>query len=778
MHLTLGTAPLLVIGGGLLFQAFHVLVAARSSLRQPGARWWLAFVLGALVFVIARWFQRAATDPMIGYLGSRAQFALGLCFPLIGIGAIEAHLGHRRASPALRAITIAAIGLAIVCLATDWILTAHPEPRIDVLGEEYFATTVGPGGIALTALWIAMATLAVIRVRAMGDNDRSLRRQIRISAIGFVVVGVNDTLLAAGLIQSLHLFEYMLALPCALSAVQMIRRSEHTQADLADAVAARTAALEQTGAALEHALDDLRTSERRFQQLADASREGVATIAGERVMDTNRALRDMFRLAADASPEVALDQLFGPGDLDAVRGILASAGERLVTVTARRRDGSSFAVEVSTPAEAALGAGTKVLLVRDVTVQQELQRQILRSDRLAAMGTLAASTAHEINNPLTYVLSNAQLLADELTSDPATLVDDPEHVRALVGDIVEGAERVRRIVKDMVAVSRDRATLDTAVDLRAVIRDSLAMVSHQLRHRAIVEVVGDDQVPLVRGDEVRLSQVFVNLMINASQAIPEGRADGNRVTIAVRVEGAAYAVVRISDTGIGMTPAVRDRIFDPFFTTKDVGEGTGLGLAVSLGIVSALGGRIEVESEIGVGSTFSVWLPLAARDDQPAPTEALAEPPAVPPEPAADAAPETAPAEPGPPPAAVTLARGRVLIVDDEAVVARTFARILAKHETVVASSGREAIALCRDQTFAAIVCDLMMPDVTGMEVHEALAATRPALAARMIFVTGGVFTERARAFAAAVPNRILSKPVTADDLRAAVAAIEARATI
>ena len=207
--------------------------------------------------------------------------------------------------------------------------------------------------------------------------------------------------------------------------------------------------------------------------------------------------------------------------------------------------------------------------------------------------------------------------------------------------------------------------------------------------------------------------------------------------------------MRISDTGTGMTPAVRDRIFDPFYTTKDVGSGTGLGLSVSLGIVAALGGRIEVESQPGHGSTFAVHL-RAVTSPLPAPPTTT-------------------------PPTTIPVDGGRVLVIDDEPVVARTMARLLAPLATEVVTNGRDALAACTRADYDAIVCDVLMPAVTGMELYDQLRATAPALAARIVFVTGGAFTDEARAFLARVPNPVLEKPVAADALRAAIALVRPR---
>jgi CheY-like chemotaxis protein len=239
--------------------------------------------------------------------------------------------------------------------------------------------------------------------------------------------------------------------------------------------------------------------------------------------------------------------------------------------------------------------------------------------------------------------------------------------------------------------------------------------------------------------------VFLNLLINAAQAIPEGNADGNEVKIATYPEGRDHVVVEISDTGQGIPESVKQRLFTPFFTTKPVGVGTGLGLSICHRIVTSLGGTISVESQEGRGATFRVVLPVAAgvTADEPTP------------------APE--PARP--------FRRGRVLVVDDEAMIRRSIARSLGtQHDVTTAASGREALELLvAGERFDMIFCDLMMPEMTGMELHAVLMMTAPEQASHMVFLTGGAFTESARRFLSDVPNVALDKPFDPQRLLAMV---------
>jgi CheY-like chemotaxis protein len=266
----------------------------------------------------------------------------------------------------------------------------------------------------------------------------------------------------------------------------------------------------------------------------------------------------------------------------------------------------------------------------------------------------------------------------------------------------------------------------------------------------------------VLGSRARLEQVFANLLVNAAQAIPEGSAAGNEVAVSVGTAPSGEVVAEVRDTGAGMTPEVRARIFEPFFTTRPVGAGAGLGLAICHGIVADLGGRIEVESEPGQGTTVRVVLPPMA------PGAAAALPAVV--APTGPAAPA-----PAPPPADAWAALppdGRVLLVDDDALIGKVVVRSLAGGPEVVAlEDGREALRrLLAGERFDVVLCDLMMPDFSGMDLHAALQAARPDLAAQVIFVTGGAFTPRARDFLASVRNECLKKPFEPAALRRLVA--------
>jgi two-component system NtrC family sensor kinase len=242
---------------------------------------------------------------------------------------------------------------------------------------------------------------------------------------------------------------------------------------------------------------------------------------------------------------------------------------------------------------------------------QAMQTQLVLNDRMASMGKVAAGVGHEINNPLAYVLSNLSFLYKELhRTGAAPSEEDRQELLTAVSDAKEGAERVRDIVQDLKTLSRPDDASNGRAELKTVVRAAVKIASHEIRRRArLVEELGE--LPPVAGSSSRLGQVFLNLLINAAHAIPEGQAEENEIRIAARQETPEFVLVEIHDTGCGIPRENLDRIFDPFFTTKPSGEGTGLGLSLVHSILTTLGGSISVESDVDRGTTFRVRLPTA-----------------------------------------------------------------------------------------------------------------------------------------------------------------------
>jgi CheY-like chemotaxis protein len=303
---------------------------------------------------------------------------------------------------------------------------------------------------------------------------------------------------------------------------------------------------------------------------------------------------------------------------------------------------------------------------------------------------------------------------------------------------------MRSIIRDLKTFSRPDEARIGPIELAPILESCIHATWNEIRHRAqLVKDIGP--VPRVLASEARLGQVFLNLLINAAQSIPDGDAAHHQIRVATRTLPDGRAAVEIRDTGCGIPPENLRRVFDPFFTTKPIGLGTGLGLSVCHGIVAALQGQIEVESELGHGSLFRVVLPTAAEpeDRLPLPAPVASEP----------------------------LRRARILVVDDEPFVGASIRRALGReHEVVVVSSARQALEMVRGgAVFDVLLSDLLMPDMSGMDLYRELWQTDPELASRTLFLTGGAFTPAARSFLEQEQVVCLEKPFEVLALREAV---------
>jgi PAS domain S-box-containing protein len=307
-------------------------------------------------------------------------------------------------------------------------------------------------------------------------------------------------------------------------------------------------------------------------------------------------------------------QDFFAGDPHAVRNLAAhrAALQGQATATDARFGSRIYQCRID-PLRDATGEITGAIGVAlDITERKMMEAKLSQAERLASMGTLAAGVAHEINNPLTYVMANIGFVAERLSKlrpfPAAAFEQQVEELGTALSEAQEGAVRVRQIVRDLKTLARGDEEHYGPVDIARVIETSIGMVAADIRAKAEL-VVDLGAVPSVEASESRLGQVLVNLLVNAAQSIGDGGPSANRIRIATRTDAAGRAVISVSDTGSGIPPEVLGRIFDPFFTTKPVGVGTGLGLFICHGIVKALGGEITVESKLGAGTTFRVLLP-------------------------------------------------------------------------------------------------------------------------------------------------------------------------
>jgi two-component system cell cycle sensor histidine kinase/response regulator CckA len=418
---------------------------------------------------------------------------------------------------------------------------------------------------------------------------------------------------------------------------------------------------------------------------------------------------------------------------------------------------------------------------------RELQARLAQTDRLTSLGTLAVGVAHEINNPLAYVLLNLGYVAEELPRLLATRfvgdagAGDTPYVSSMtatdcggsthparVKEVLvaldharDGAERIRNTVRSLQTFSRPENESRIPLQLATLLDATLPMVANEIRHRArLVKDYGP--VPDVVANEARLGQVFLNLLLNAVQALPEERSESNEIQLILRSPSPDRVLVEVRDNGVGIPPQVRGRIFEPFFTTKPVGIGTGLGLTICHGIVTSLSGTLTFESEVGKGTTFRVELPAAVRTMGAAAVARVARVTG-----ASGPAAKTNHVE-------TTEPHGRILVVDDEPIVCFSLERLLSTEGDVVAlTSARQALAtIVAGERFDVILCDLMMPEMDAPVLYEEIRKISPAQADRMVFVTGGAFTARAREFLENVPNPRLGKPF---DVEALIELVRAR---
>ncbi len=505
----------------------------------------------------------------------------------------------------------------------------------------------------------------------------------------------------------------------------------------------------------------LNRAHRDFRRAIDLFPDGVVIHYVGRIRYVNQALCDALGLASpDQVVDHSLLDFAIPADRERVDSAIFRPKRGTVEVRLLRADGTEITCELSAgPVVEFEGQKASVLAVRDVTERNRMRAGLIVADRMASMGTLAAGVAHEINNPLASVISNIDWVCDELgpawdsASTPPELDRVLDAVRQPLRDAQESAQRVREIVRELKLFSRIEQERLDRIDVHRMVETAIKMARNEIRHRARL-ITDFDATPPVLGNEGRIGQVILNLVINAVQAIPEGRAEQNEIRVVVRTNATGWAVIEVSDTGTGIPPELLHRIFDPFFTTKPAGVGTGLGLAICDRIVSEAGGSLTVESEVGKGSTFRVTLPGAS------------------------GVPDRAPIRTQPPQSVpLPTRRGRVLVVDDEHTMGIALGRILGReHDVAVLTNARDAAQRysCGER-FDVVVCDMMMPGMTGMELQQAIERVAPGHGARMIFLTGGAFTPLAREFLERTASPTLSKPFDARTLRALVNRMIAR---
>ena len=508
---------------------------------------------------------------------------------------------------------------------------------------------------------------------------------------------------------------------------------------------------------IKHALAEstLRATEASFRAAFELIPDGVLVYREGVVTPSNGSAA---ALLGPAAPENLVGQpllgLFAAPDRAAVLARMedlrrSSAPARLAELAMVRLDGSLVHVETTAMSVLFDGQPAVLAVIRDVSARRELVARTMHVDRMLAVGTLAAGVGHEINNPLAYVMANVAYASGEVArvqQQVEKLVDREASAGALaaalsdvvgvLAEIDEGAGRIRDITRDLNTLARNDEEL-RLVDLRAAADSALRMAAPEIRQRARV-VRHYDDVPPVRASASRVSQVLLNLVINAAHAIAKGAHDSNEIAVHIRSEG-ANVVVEVRDTGCGIASEDLERVFTPFFTTKPIGQGTGLGLSISKRIVRSLGGDIEVRSTPGLGTTMRVVLPAVR-----------------------NARPRDVPSRPP------SSARGRILFIDDERLLGAAFQRALShEHDVVVVETAAEALARLTDgEWFDVIFCDFNMPAMTGADLYDIIERSMPEHAPRFVMVTGEGHEARTRELRETRKTPILEKPLDMDQVR------------
>lgn len=494
------------------------------------------------------------------------------------------------------------------------------------------------------------------------------------------------------------------------------------------------------------AINALQESEERFRLVVEGAPDGVAILNGGRIRFLNPQAARMLGVPDSESAQGRfITEFLHPDDApiaaQRIQQLLATgrAHRDAAEYRSRSLEGEELVVEISAIAIEIGGERMVLAFARDVTERKAIQRRLAEAERLTALGVLSAGVAHEINNPLAYVLLNLEYLRRELPR-VATQPERIEDLMIRVRDACHGAERVATIVRDLRTFARGDDSVRGPVDLHEVLEAAVNIAGNTLSQRA--RVVRDySNAPPVEGNPNRLEQVFLNLLLNAAQAMPNGDPSRDEIRIRVR-HGHGRVWVEVEDTGEGIPDAIISRIFEPFFSTKPVGVGTGLGLPICRSIIASHNGAITVESEPGKGATFRVELPASK---QPRDTGSNR--------------PSGAPSPDAP--------RGRILIVDDEVAVGSTLRLVLqGEHDVHVATNAAEALQMMSQGAYDAIVCDVAMPEMTGIDLYDAVRVAYPGTESSMVFMTGGTLVPQSQEFLAKLENPLLEKPFDTELLR------------
>jgi two-component system sensor kinase FixL len=359
-------------------------------------------------------------------------------------------------------------------------------------------------------------------------------------------------------------------------------------------------------------LETASTHAARWQAIVDTANEGIVTIDVDGRIETfNGAAEKLFgRRAADvigANVTVLMPEPFHSQHDGYLQRYLTTGERRIIgigrEVVGKRSDGSLFPIDLSVGEGRIGGKRFFTAVIRDITERKEMQTKLAQSERLAAVGELAAGIAHEVNNPVNTIINCAQLIRDGDAADENCTI------------IIEEGERIAEIVKDLLQFARDDRDRPQPTSLHEVVQRTLRLLQEGLKRHGVRLVVDvPDDLPQVKARPQQIQQVLLNLLINAKDALLQGGGGERRIEIGASPHEHGVRMV-VRDNGPGVPESLGNRVFEPFVTTKRARGGTGLGLSISKSIVEGYGGTIDIASRPGEGAEFRVWLPLADRTE-------------------------------------------------------------------------------------------------------------------------------------------------------------------
>ncbi len=502
-------------------------------------------------------------------------------------------------------------------------------------------------------------------------------------------------------------------------------------------------AVDESKAEASRARDAAKQARADFQQLIERAPDAVLILVDEVIQYANPAFLEILRREESEVRGQPLEDF-------TIDGVVAKTGSSRLTFS--RKDVESLVVDFSPASDVRHEhQAARLLMGRDVSVaDQEMHARLQLADRMAAIGVLATGVAHEINNPLAYVIGNLALLNDEIDA-LAKVKGVSDEVRSEMHDLanesLHGAKRVATIVRDLNSMARFDST-NASASVAEVLESSIRIAQPHLQYRAQV-LVDIDDVPSVSCDPARLSQVFLNLIINAAHAIEDQDRKENSITITCCQQSDGDVRIEVCDTGKGMDAETQRRLFEPFYTTKEVGRGTGLGLYYCMNEIDKSGGTLSFESELGQGTTFRIILPITEEDDS-----EIKKPQLQP----------------------IASIRGlQVLIIDDELMVCRALKRMLSGQEVTIVTSAGEAIRELGACAYDVVFCDLMMPERSASQILAVAEKKIPGVGERFIFITGGAFTPESETFLEEHPTQVLMKPFQKPHIERAIEALRGR---